>query len=56
MVDAGFSDRPLELHISDILADRFPVCLGQSFQPVTYRLSAVLTTIKNGDELLPAGH
>src|SRR3989344_1824929 len=45
MVDAGFPDRPLELHISDILADRLPVRLGQSFQPVTYRLNAVLTTI-----------
>src|SRR3972149_10689662 len=40
MVNARFSDRPLKLHVSDVFADRFPVGLGQSFQPVTQAASS----------------
>ena len=55
-VNAGFTNRPLELHVCDVFANRFAVLFWKTFQPVTYRLVAVGASVKNGIELLLTGH
>jgi len=56
MIDAGFTNWPLKLHVSDVFANHPAVLFRKTLQPVAYRLVTVGASVKNGIELLLAGY
>ena len=52
VIDARFADRPLELNISNVLADRLALILRKTLQPLANGFAAALRSKEEGIEPL----
>jgi len=56
MIDARFADRPLELNVGNVFADRLALILRKILQPLANRLAAALQSTETGIEPLRRRH